>query len=56
MEPPYYLKIDTEGMDIISLRALEAGNDLPKYVSLEIPKHNLELALEEISTIGEIGL
>jgi hypothetical protein len=52
---PYYLKTDIEGMDIIPLRALEAGNDLPKYVSLEIPKHNLELALEEILLLEKLG-
>lgn len=52
---PYYLKIDIEGMDIIPMRSLEGEKDLPKYVSLEIPKHDLRLALEEILLLENLG-
>lgn len=52
---PYYLKIDIEGFDIIPLRGLDAKRGVPKYISLEIPKHNLELALEEILLLGKLG-
>jgi hypothetical protein len=52
---PYYTKIDIEGLDIIPLKSLVGQPKAPKYISLEIGHHDIELAIEQMLLLKKLG-
>ena len=56
---PYYMKIDIEGNDLQALRGLEAfgkaRSDRPAYVSTELVREDVRLALEQLLTLERCG-
>ena len=53
--PPYFVKIDIEGMDLTALRSLAGGGHLPKYVSIESEKVSFTKLREEFEVFQSLG-
>jgi hypothetical protein len=52
---PYYLKIDIEGADTVCLKALEAFEDRPRYISIEASLGSFADAFDELSLLWHLG-
>jgi FkbM family methyltransferase len=52
---PYYLKIDIEGSDLDAVRALQACDQRPRFLSIESNETSLCAALSEIDLLRALG-
>ncbi|MFZ5896082.1 MAG: FkbM family methyltransferase [Myxococcota bacterium] len=53
--PPYFVKIDIEGLDLTALRSLTGAVHLPKYVSIESDKVSFSRLREEFDVFKKLG-
>jgi FkbM family methyltransferase len=52
---PHYLKIDIEGCDLVCVKALQAFDERPNYLSIESDKTSFRKVREEIDLLANLG-
>lgn len=52
---PYYLKVDVEGADTLCIEALNAFEERPAYISIEVGPTSFEQTFTELSLLWNLG-